>query len=363
MNKVTLKNVYKNYGKVEAVKDLSFNCKEGEFLSLLGPSGCGKSSTLRMIAGLEEITRGEIYINDKLVNNVKPGQRNIALAFENYALYPPLTIYENIAFPLQASGMESSKIKKRVNEIAKMLNLLEVLKRKPSKLSGGQQQLTSLARALVKSADVYLLDEPISHMDIDLRNRMRGELRRIHKEMGATFIYVTHDQLEAISMSDRIAIMDFGVLQQIGTAYEIYNSPSNLFVAGFIGEPPMNLIDTTLIRKNGRLFCKVDGYHISLSKEIEMKIKDSIQNAYVLGIRPSDIKVIKTKKEDYNIPAEVYIYEDLGVRVILTVRFGDQTVLIEAPPDFRAEMGDRIWLGYDQNKINIFNKKTGNLVM
>jgi multiple sugar transport system ATP-binding protein len=276
MEQVVLKNVYKKYGEVDAVNNLSFSCKEGEFLAMLGPSGCGKSSTLRMIAGLEEITQGEIYIVNRLVNSLPPGSRNIALAFENYALYPPLTVFENIAFPLQASGMDYTKFRRRVNEVAEILNLTKILKRRPSKLSGGQQQLTSLARALVKPADVYLLDEPISHMDADLRNKMRGELRRIHKEMGATFIYVTHDQLEALSMADRIAIMNFGNLQQIGTVFEIYNHPANLFVAGFIGEPPMNLLEMVLVTKNGMVTCNVDGNLIPITKELKVIMRKNI---------------------------------------------------------------------------------------
>jgi len=363
MAQLVFKNVWKKYGEVEAVKDLSFECKDGEFLALLGPSGCGKSSTLKMIAGLEEITKGEIHIGDILVNNLKPGARNIALAFENYALYPPLTVLQNIAFPLQALGTASAEVDKEVKDIARILGLTDILNRKPSRLSGGQQQLTSLARALVKAVSVYLLDEPISHLDADLRSSMRGELKRIHKEMRATFLYVTHDQLEALSMADRIAILNFGVLQQIGTPNEIFNHPANLFVAGFIGEPPMNLLETEIIRKEGETYGKVDGAMLSIPKKIADKISQPNETEFYLGIRPNDLMVSKEKSENCCVPSEVYIYEHLGDRTILTVRVGKQTLLIETSPEFKADMGEVIWIGYNPDKIHFFNKETGNAIM
>jgi multiple sugar transport system ATP-binding protein len=266
-----LENVWKRYGiidVVEAVKNVNLECEEGEFLSFLGPSGCGKTSTLRMIAGLEKISDGKIYIKDRVVNNLKPGERNIAMAFENYALYPPLTVYENIAFPLRAQRLSAAEIKRRISWIAELFQIEDILTVKPRGLSGGQQQRISLARALVKDAVIYLMDEPISHLDADMRRRMRGELKRLHQTSGITVVYVTHDQLEAMSMADRIAVMNDGIIRQLGTPTDIFNHPQDEFVAGFIGSPPMNFLDCRLKVEDDRYAIELEGFTYAIPDQV-----------------------------------------------------------------------------------------------
>ena len=246
MAEVRLENVNKIYkGNVHAVNDLNLTIESGEFLALLGPSGCGKTSTLRMVVGLEEISSGAIYIGGQRVNELEPKDRNVALAFETYALYPPLTIRDNIAFCLRARNIPKPEIRQRVDEVARILDITGILDRKPAELGGGQKQRVSLARALVREPDVFLLDEPLSHLDAAQRANMRSELKRLHARIGGTMILVTHDQLEALAMAERIAVMNFGLLQQVGSFDEIYNHPVNEFVAGFIGEPPMNFLPCT----------------------------------------------------------------------------------------------------------------------
>lgn len=243
MAKVMLEQVYKNYGGAEdAVKGASFTCEDGEFLVLLGPSGCGKTTTLRMITGLETITKGTISIGDRVVNNLNPQQRNVAMAFETYALYPPLTVYQNIAFPLQVMKLSRNDIDTHVREVAKALSITDILDMMPDGLAGGQKQRVSLARALVREPTVFLMDEPLSHVDADVRYRARAEIKHIQAVTSATVIYVTHDQIEAVALADRVVVMDLGVIQQIGSPTDLYYRPANLFVAGFIGEPAMNLI-------------------------------------------------------------------------------------------------------------------------
>jgi multiple sugar transport system ATP-binding protein len=247
MAKVMLEQVHKNYGGPEdAVKGASFTCENGEFLVLLGPSGCGKTTTLRMITGLETITKGTISIGDRVVNNLTPQQRNVAMAFETYALYPPLTVYQNIAFPLQVMKLSKKEIDVRVRRVAQALSITDILDMMPEGLAGGQKQRVSLARALVREPTVFLMDEPLSHVDADVRYRARAEIKHMQAVTSATVIYVTHDQIEAVALADRVVVMDLGVIQQIGSPTELYYRPANLFVAGFIGEPPMNLINCRL---------------------------------------------------------------------------------------------------------------------
>ena len=265
MSEVELKNVWKIYdNNFEAVKGVSLSFKNGEFVSLLGPSGCGKTSTLRMIAGLEEISRGEIYIDKILINDLEPGDRNIAMAFESYALYPHLTVYENIAYPLRIRKKSKQEIDEQVKGICESLGILGNLNDYPDALSGGVQQRTGLARALVRPASLYLLDEVLSHLDAVERTMLRGEIRRVQKLMNLTALFVTHDQLEALAVSDRIIVMNDGLVQQIGTPEEIYDKPANLFVAGFVGEPPMNTFNAERVTENGKDFIVIGGQKIAL---------------------------------------------------------------------------------------------------
>lgn len=363
MEKLELKNIYKFYVQetVEAVKDLNLSLKSGELLALLGPSGCGKSSTLRMIAGIEEISKGEIYLDGEMINWLSPKERNIALAFETYALYPHLSLFENIAFPLRIRGRKNQEIKEEVKKIASMLEISNVLNKTPSEVSGGHQQRTSLARALIRPASLYLLDEPLSHLDMQQRADFRVQIKRIQKTKSLTMLFVTHDQLEALALADRIAIMNLGVLQQIGTPEEVYEFPENIFVADFVGEPPMNFIKAFLIKEENNYMAKL--YNQKL--KVPENYKDSIEKFYnkddnevILGIRPIYI-YISEPAEDRTVSGEVYVFEDIGESGILTVQIGDTLIRVETSPGHSFKLGERVDITYDLEKILIFNPTTG----
>lgn len=363
MEKLELKSVYKYYvrGTVEAVKDVSLSLKSGELLAILGPSGCGKSSTLRMIAGIEDITKGEIYLDGEIINWLSAKERNIALAFETYALYPHLSLFENIAFPLRIRGRKDQEVRKEVKKIADMLDITDVLDKLPSEVSGGHQQRTSLARALIRPASLYLLDEPLSHLDTQQRTEFRIQIRRIQKTQNLTMLFVTHDQLEALALADRIAILNFGVLQQIGTPEEVYEYPENLFVADFVGEPPMNFIKATLIREKNDYMAKL--YNQKL--KIPENYKDSMEKFYkgddteiMLGIRPIYIYISKPG-ENQIISGEVYVFEDIGESGILTVQIGDALIRVELSPGYSFKLGEKVNITFDLEKILIFNPTTG----
>ena len=363
MEKLELKSVYKYYvrGTVEAVKDVSLSLKSGELLAILGPSGCGKSSTLRMIAGIEDITKGEIYLDGEIINWLSAKERNIALAFETYALYPHLSLFENIAFPLRIRGRKDQEVRKEVKKMADMLDITDVLDKLPSEVSGGHQQRTSLARALIRPASLYLLDEPLSHLDTQQRTEFRIQIKRIQKTQNLTMLFVTHDQLEALALADRIAILNFGVLQQIGTPEEVYEYPENLFVADFVGEPPMNFIKATLIREKNDYMAKL--YNQKL--KIPENYKDSMEKFYkgddteiMLGIRPIYIYISKPG-ENQIISGEVYIFEDIGESGILTVQIGDALIRVELSPGYSFKLGEKVNITFDLEKILIFNPTTG----
>ena len=363
MEKLELKSVYKYYvrGTVEAVKDVSLSLKSGELLAILGPSGCGKSSTLRMIAGIEDITKGEIYLDGEIINWLSAKERNIALAFETYALYPHLSLFENIAFPLRIRGRKDQEVRKEVKKMADMLDITDVLDKLPSEVSGGHQQRTSLARALIRPASLYLLDEPLSHLDTQQRTEFRIQIKRIQKTQNLTMLFVTHDQLEALALADRIAILNFGVLQQIGTPEEVYEYPENLFVADFVGEPPMNFIKATLIREKNDYVAKL--YNQKL--KIPENYKDSMEKFYkgddteiMLGIRPIYIYISKPG-ENQIISGEVYVFEDIGESGILTVQIGDALIRVELSPGYSFKLGEKVNITFDLEKILIFNPTTG----
>lgn len=367
MAEVRLENVNKVYkGDVHAVNNLSLTVEEGEFLALLGPSGCGKTSTLRMIVGLEEITSGDLFIGGNRVNELEPNQRNVALAFETYALYPPLTIRNNIAFCLKARRMPKSEIRQRVDEVARILDITNILDRKPAELSGGQKQRVSLARALVREPDVFLLDEPLSHLDAAQRAHMRTELKRLHADIGGTMILVTHDQLEAIAMAERIAVMNLGVLQQVGTFDEIYNHPVNEFVAGFIGEPPMNLIPCEIEASGDDLSLQAENasFTIQLTPALRDKVLQSKAEQVALGFRPVHIDVQRgAANGPLALSGSVYIYEDLGEEGQLAARVGDQLtgnqeILAVVPPGLDLERGDAVSLQLRADRIHLFDAKT-----
>ena len=360
MAEVVLKGVCKNYGEVEAVKNVDLRCEDGEFTCLLGPSGCGKSSTLRMIAGLEQISKGAICIGERRVNDVPPKDRNIAMVFETYALYPHLSVYGNIAFPLRIRNFSKSQIDKKVKEVAEMLDMNDFLPKRVRGLGDGQKQRVSVARALVREPEVFLMDEPISHLDAKLRTRMRAELKRLQRETGITCVYVTHDQIEAMALGDKIAIMNFGVLQQVGTPEEVFDHPATEFVAGFVGEPPMNFLDCTLERENGDLLLASPSFKVYLPKEIKNTIEQKVVPSEVrMGIRPTDIEVWRENSEPDSIKAEVYTIEPRGDGLILTVKLGKNLIRIECSEEFESRIGDMIWWNPEKERIHLFDKATG----
>lgn len=361
---VILKDVCKRYGGVEAVKNLNLLCKDAEFTCLLGPSGCGKSSSLRMIAGLEEISSGEIYIGDRLANNLSPRDRNIAMIFETYALYPHLSAFNNIAFPLKIRQLPKSQIKKKVEDVAEMMDMKDFLRKRVKGLGDGQKQRVSIARALVREPDVLLMDEPISHLDAKLRNRMRTEFRRLNKDTGTTCIYVTHDQMEAMALGDKIAIMNHGFLQQEGTPDEVFNRPANEFVAGFIGEPPMNFLDCTLSQEKEGYLLSSPFFSIPCPNELGKKAEKRGDHKEIrIGIRPTDIEISGQKSVAGAIRGDVYTVEPRGDELILSVKLGEKLVRVESVDESKFKPGDTIWLTPEKDRINAFDISSGEAII
>ena len=356
MSRVDAEHLWKIYqGGIEAVIDANFHVEDGEFVAILGPSGCGKSSTLRMIVGLEDITRGELLFDGEVVNHLSPRERNVALAFETYALYSPLTIYENLAFPLRAIRTDKTEADKKVKEIAEMFDLTDVLRMKPASLSGGEQQRVSLARALIRDPNVTLLDEPISHMDQRVRVVLRATIRHIHNRLRLTTIYVTHDQEEAISLADRIIVMDEGIIQQIGTVDELWNYPTNKFVAGFLGEPAMNFLRGRIENPREISISTRDG-------ESALRLRTEIENGHIgsevtVGIRPEKIIPHPGKTDDF-IPSRLDVIEPLGETKILTVKIDGIEMKVVTSWDIKADPGQVIWLEFGSEDIHVFHKET-----
>jgi multiple sugar transport system ATP-binding protein len=365
MPSVILKNLFKKYGNtVLAVESLNLVINDKEFFAILGPSGCGKSSTLRMIAGLEEITSGDIYFDETRVTDLSPAERDIALAFENYALYTHLNVYQNIAFPLKIRKIPSKEIDRRVRETAKFMKLTDILETNVKFLSGGQQQRVGVARALVRNPAVFLLDEPISHLEAKLKESMRAELLRIHNDLKVTTIYVTHDQTEAMSMADRICIMNLGKTQQVGTPKEVYADPVNEFVAGFVGEPPMNILNASILSEDDRLKLEIFGKKINFPDQympVLKEVKGWLKGRTVrLGIRPTDIRCFKTKKEDNLIEGEVYFIESRNEgKFVLNIKIGDFYILVKTDGIFEPELNAKIYLKFIEDGIHLFDQDIG----
>ena len=364
MANVSLRHVYKIYdGGVTAVTDFNLEIADKEFIILVGPSGCGKSTTLRMIAGLEDISKGELYIGDTLANDVAPKDRDIAMVFQNYALYPHMTVYDNMAFGLKLRKFSKEEIKRRVEEAARILGIEQYLDRKPKALSGGQRQRVALGRAIVRNPKVFLLDEPLSNLDAKLRAQMRTEISKIYQRLGTTFIYVTHDQTEAMTMGTRIVVMKDGFIQQVDTPQHLYDMPCNMFVAGFIGSPQMNFIDAKVVVSGSEVRLMFGSNSIKLP---ENKAKKLIDNGYedktvTFGIRPEDIKdeeMFISNSPDTTLEATVKVYEMLGAEVFLyfTVETFDITVRVN--PRTTARPGDTIKIALDGSKIHLFDKET-----
>ncbi|RLF81551.1 sugar ABC transporter ATP-binding protein [Thermococci archaeon] len=355
MARVLLKNVTKKFGDVIAVSRLNLEIKDGEFMVLLGPSGCGKSTTLRMIAGLETPTEGEIWIGDQLVNEIDPTKRNTAMVFQSYALYPHMTVFGNIEFPLRMTGTPKQDRAKKVKEVAEFLGISELLNRKPSELSGGQQQRVALARALVREPEVFLLDEPLSNLDAKIRTQMRFELKKLLSyDLGITTIYVTHDQVEAMTMADRIAVMNKGVLQQVGTPNEIFYKPANTFVGTFVGSPPMNLIEGEIIVKDNKTLFNAGEFLLELP--IEMEAREKV----ILGFRPQHVEVNKDAKEGF-VKGKLLGIEKLGVESYGHIPYGNLEVVVQLPESMGTSVKEVHWKPR-ADRIYIFDAKTRELI-
>ncbi|SEH51573.1 multiple sugar transport system ATP-binding protein [Ruminococcus flavefaciens] len=367
---LTLKGIYKKYpGGVVAVSDVNLEIRDKEFIVLVGPSGCGKSTTLRMIAGLEEISEGELYIGDRLVNDIAPKDRDIAMVFQNYALYPHMTVFDNMAFGLKLRKVPRPEIERKVNEAAKILDLTHLLDRKPKAMSGGQRQRVALGRAIVRSPKVFLLDEPLSNLDAKLRAQMRTEIAKIHKKLGTTFIYVTHDQTEAMTMGDRIVCMKDGFVQQIDTPQNLYENPVNKFVAGFLGSPQMNFIDAELKEEYGQYiveFGATNGrgnrYQIIVPEsKVNEELNNYVGKEITLGVRPESIhdeEMYLSNASTGVIDANVEITEMMGAETYLYLLCEGIPLTARVSPRSTARPGDDIKVAIDPNRIHIFDKET-----
>ena len=364
MASLSLKNICKVYPNgFEAVKDFNLEVEDKEFIIFVGPSGCGKSTTLRMIAGLEEISSGELIIDGKVMNDVEPKDRDIAMVFQNYALYPHMTVFDNMAFGLKLRKVPKDEIKAKVEEAARILDLEKLLDRKPKALSGGQRQRVAMGRAIVRNPKVFLMDEPLSNLDAKLRVQMRSEISSLHNRLGATIIYVTHDQTEAMTLGTRIVVLKDGVIMQVDSPQKLYNQPNNLFVAGFIGSPQMNFVDAQCVVEGAKAFLKFDKYQVELP---EAKAKKLIDGGYagknvVFGIRPEDIYDSAEHLNKFatcKIDSDVTGYELLGAEVLLYFTVAGANMSARVDSDTPARYGDHIELAFDPNKIHVFDKET-----
>lgn len=361
MANVSLRHIYKIYdGGVTAVSDFNLEIEDKEFIILVGPSGCGKSTTLRMIAGLEDISKGELYIGDKLANDIAPKDRDIAMVFQNYALYPHMTVYDNMAFGLKLRKTPKEEIRRRVEEAARILDIAHLLDRKPKALSGGQRQRVALGRAIVRDPKVFLLDEPLSNLDAKLRAQMRTEISKLHQRLGTTFIYVTHDQTEAMTMGTRIVVMKDGIVQQVDTPQNLYDHPCNEFVAGFIGSPQMNFINATLGKKGSDYTLTFDKNVITVPAH-GMKIDNYVGKEVVFGIRPENVyddpEFIAEHKEGV-LEANVDVTELMGAEIYLYLNIAGVPLTARVEPTSKAKPGDNVKIALDVNKIHIFDKET-----
>jgi len=361
MAKVELKNLTKKYGEVVAVQNMNLTIPHNEFLVLVGPSGCGKSTTLRMIAGLEEITGGDIYIGDQLVNEKDPKDRNVSMVFQNYALYPHMTVEENLGFSLKIAKVEKKEIEERVKNAVQILGLQELQKRKPSQLSGGQRQRVAMGRAIVRRPDAFLFDEPLSNLDAKLRTQMRTEIKKLHQQLKTTVIYVTHDQVEAMTLADRIIIMKDGFIEQIGSPVEVFNNPVNVFVATFIGSPPMNIIECSVLNKNNELMIGLDdNITVKCPKNIMSKIKNS--KKVIIGIRAEDIvpfnKNSLESEEAWFFEKTIELAEPLGTETQLFFKLRNIEIISRMYNPRPVNVGEKLQFQIDVNKIHFFDYET-----
>jgi multiple sugar transport system ATP-binding protein len=367
--RVEIKGLRKEFDDSVAVEGLDLSVKDKEFVVLLGPSGCGKTTTLRCIAGLESPTDGEIYIGDRLVNDLEPKERNVAMVFQSYALYPHMTVFQNLAFPLENARVSEREIGERVNRTARLLQIESYLGRKPAQLSGGQRQRVAVGRAIVREPEVFLMDEPLSNLDAQLRVHMRAELKKLQKDIGVTTVYVTHDQVEAMTMADRVALMHKGSLQQYDGPRDLYSRPNNQFVAGFVGNPPINLIDCDFVDGN---MIDAGEFRLPLPDRFLEPCRNSQAHEMVLGVRPHDVQVGSPPESDggvivsrfpaSSVPAEIYATEPLGDSTILDLKVGDKLLKAVVSATFDGDVGAKIGVHFPSDRIHLFHRKSGQAI-
>ena len=360
MAEIELRHIDKHFGPVHVIRDVNLTVRDREFVVFLGPSGCGKTTTLRAIAGLEEIDSGDILLDGKPIQNLRAADRDIAFVFQNYALYPHFTVYENLAFPLRAVGTAKAALDETVRSVARSLGITHLLRARPSALSGGDMQRVAIGRALVRRPKALLLDEPIGSLDAKLRETMRVELKRLHYENGSTSIYVTHDQVEAMSLADRIVVMNEGVLQQVGTPTDVYLYPANLFVAQFIGSPVMNIAPTTVSEVDGEASVGLDGASFGLPRELlgMLEARRASVSDLSLGVRPEGILVSRDEQPGYR-PAEAHIIQPFGGFDIVDLRFGERTLRARTTSGYVDRVGTRVFARLDPAQAHFFDSKSG----
>jgi multiple sugar transport system ATP-binding protein len=359
MAKVLLTNLNKKYDETHAVKDVNLEIRDREFVVLVGPSGCGKTTTLRMVAGLEEITSGEIRIDERVVNDLPPMDRDIAMVFQNYALYPHMSVYDNMAFGLKMRKFARDEIQKRVRRSAEILGIQQLLERRPRQLSGGQRQRVALGRAIVRNPRVFLFDEPLSNLDATLRVQMRVELKRLHHRLDTTAIYVTHDQVEAMTLGDRVVVMKDGVVQQVGEPLALYRSPANRFVASFIGSPAMNFAEVSVAESNGALWAEAAGLRIRIPPAKTEALRRHSGSKIVLGVRPEALRVATgAEPADCTFDTTVEVVEPLGNEILLDVRAGANLIVARVDPATRVKVRETVRLALDPERLHFFDPKS-----
>src|SRR3954470_16458642 len=359
MAQVAMRSLNKMYDEVHAVKDVNLDIRDKEFVVLVGPSGCGKTTTLRMVAGLESISSGRGLIDEKIVNDLAPMDRDIAMVFQNYALYPHMSVYDNMAFGLKMRKFDKPEIQKRVREAAEILGIHDYLHRKPRQLSGGQRQRVALGRAIVRHPQVFLFDEPLSNLDAKLRVQMRVELKKLHQRLGTTAIYVTHDQVEAMTLGDRVVVMKDGVVQQVGEPLDLYHAPATRFVAGFIGSPGMNFTTVTITGTDGGLGLRDKGLHNRAPDEVAQRVRAHSSRDITLGIRPEDLTVAgPSDSPDLTFDAAVEVLEQLGSEIIVDTRVGDAMIVASVEPTTKVKLHDTLRLAMRPSRLHVFDQKT-----
>jgi multiple sugar transport system ATP-binding protein len=358
MASVTYQNVSKVFDGTPAVRDFSLEIADGEFIVLVGPSGCGKSTALRMLAGLERTSEGRILIGDRVVNNVAPASRDVAMVFQSYALYPHMTVYDNLAFGLKNKGVPKRDIDERVRRAGDILQMTDLLKRKPKQLSGGQRQRVALGRAIVREPKAFLMDEPLSNLDAKLRVETRAEILKLQQRLGTTTIYVTHDQVEAMTMGDRIAVMNAGILQQEGTPEELYTKPRNVFVAGFIGSPAMNLVPTEPVSEGGRALLRKDSFVVEVPERLLDEVGKKAGNGVIVGFRPEHLDVEAGSQEACSIPAEVDVVEYLGDEQMVHLHSGEVDIVASISVERQLKPGEKVCLYAPIEKLRLFDAES-----